>query len=58
MVQILESLLRVEDPQTLVAGLVATHGNQLRRFLLARVRNIDDVPDIVQEVYLRMSQRR
>src|ERR1700726_567892 len=54
MAQILESLLRVEDPQTLVAGLVATHGNQLRRFLLARVRNIDDVPDIVQEVYLRM----
>jgi RNA polymerase sigma factor (sigma-70 family) len=52
--QILESLLRVEDPQTLVAGLVATHGNQLRRFLLARVRNVDDVPDIVQEVYLRM----
>lgn len=54
MAQILESLLRVEDPQSLVAGLVATHGNQLRRFLLARVRNIDDVPDIVQEVYLRM----
>jgi RNA polymerase sigma factor (sigma-70 family) len=52
--QILESLLRVEDPQSLVAGLVATHGNQLRRFLLARVRNSDDVPDIVQEVYLRM----
>jgi len=44
----------IEDPQTLVAGLEATHGDQLRRFLLARVRNADDVPDIVQEAYLRM----
>lgn len=44
----------VEDAQTLVAGLVASHGGQLRRFLLARVRNVADVPDIVQEVYLRM----
>jgi len=46
--------LPVEDPQTLVATLVATHGNQLRRFLLARVRNTADVPDLAQEVYLRM----
>lgn len=43
-----------EDHQTLVAGLVESHGQQLRRFLLARVRNAADVPDIVQEVYLRM----
>jgi RNA polymerase sigma factor (sigma-70 family) len=43
-----------EDAQTLVAGLVASHGGQLRRFLLARVRNAADVPDILQEVYLRM----
>ena len=42
------------DAQTLVQGLVTSHGTQLRRFLLARVRNIDDVPDIVQEVSLRM----
>jgi RNA polymerase sigma-70 factor (ECF subfamily) len=47
-------LLRAEDPQTLVADLAATHGDQLRRFLLARVRNVADVPDIVHEVYLRM----
>jgi len=46
--------LAVEDPQALVAGLVASHGEQLRRFLLARVRNAFDVPDIIQEVYLRM----
>lgn len=44
----------VEDAQTLVASLAASHGEQLRRFLLARVRNVADVPDIVQEVYLRM----
>lgn len=38
----------------LVVGLVATHGQQLRRFLLARVRNTADVPDIMQDIYLRM----
>jgi RNA polymerase sigma factor (sigma-70 family) len=37
-----------------VADLAATHGPQLRRFLVARVRNVADVPDIVQEIYLRM----
>jgi RNA polymerase sigma factor (sigma-70 family) len=42
------------DAQTLVTGLVASHGRQLQRFLLARVGNVADVPDIVQEVYLRM----
>jgi RNA polymerase sigma factor (sigma-70 family) len=42
------------DTQTLVADLVATHGQQLRRYLLSRVRNAADVPDIVQEVFLRM----
>ncbi len=38
----------------LVAGLAGTHREQLRRFLAARVRNAADVPDIVQEVFLRM----
>ncbi len=42
------------DGQTLVSNLVASHGAQLRRFLLARVRNLADVPDVIQEVYLRM----
>jgi RNA polymerase sigma factor (sigma-70 family) len=42
------------NAQALIEGLVASHGDQLRRFLLARVRNIADVPDITQEVYLRM----
>lgn len=43
-----------EDAQELVTSLVASHGTQLRRFVFARARNLADVPDIVQEVYLRM----
>lgn len=43
-----------KDAQALIEGLVASHGDQLWRFLRARVRNIADVPDITQEVYLRM----
>jgi RNA polymerase sigma-70 factor (ECF subfamily) len=46
--------LPVGDRQAFVAGLIAGHGEQLRRFLLVRVRNAADVPDICQEVYLRM----
>jgi RNA polymerase sigma-70 factor (ECF subfamily) len=47
-------LAAAEHTQQLVMGLVASHGMQLRRFILARARNLADVPDIVQEVYLRM----
>lgn len=43
-----------QDAQEMVAGLVASHGAQLQRFLLARIANRADVPDIAQEVYLRM----
>jgi RNA polymerase sigma factor (sigma-70 family) len=46
--------LPAKDAHALIEGLVASHGDQLRRFLLVRVRNIADVPDITQEVYLRM----
>lgn len=42
------------DNQALVSDLAASYGTQLNRFLLARVRNPADVPDIAQEVYLRM----
>ena len=35
-------------------ALVESHGQQLRRFLLSRVRNSADVPDVMQEVFLRM----
>ncbi len=47
-------LTQAEDAQGLVTCLVATHGSQLRRFVFARARNLADVSDIVQEVYLRM----
>ncbi len=46
--------MSVGDARSLVAALVASHGAQLRRFLLARVRHTADMPDILQEVYLRM----
>lgn len=46
--------LPAKDAQALIEGLVASHGDQLRRFLLSRVRNVADVPDITQEVYLRL----
>lgn len=46
--------LAAEDPKTLVVSLIESHGDQLRRFLMTRVRNVADVPDIVQEVFLRM----
>ncbi len=42
------------DVQAWVADLVANQGTQLRRFLYGRLRDVADVPDIVQEVYLRM----
>ena len=42
------------DAQELLTSLVASHGTQLRRFVFSRARNLADVPDIVQEVYLRM----
>jgi RNA polymerase sigma factor (sigma-70 family) len=42
------------DTKQWVTGLIASHGMQLRHFIFARARNFADVPDIVQEVYLRM----
>jgi len=43
-----------QSSQKLVMALVASHGAQLRRFLLNRTRNPADVPDLMQEVYFRM----
>lgn len=42
------------DTHAFITGLVVSHGVKLRRFLLLRVRNAADVPDILQEIYLRM----
>jgi len=43
-----------EDRQTFVTRLVTTHGTRLRRFLVTRVRNRTDIPDLVQEIFLRL----
>lgn len=43
------------DPRkALVTGLLTAQGTRLHRFLAPRVRNLADIPDIVQEVFLRM----
>lgn len=46
--------MTAESKQTLVAGLAASCGEQLRRFLVTRVRNTADVPDIIQEIFMRL----
>jgi len=42
------------DNQAFVSALAASYGTRLNRFLLARLRNPADVPDVAQEVYLRL----
>lgn len=44
------------DPEkhAFVAELATQHGRQLRRYLSKRLRNHADVPDVAQEVYLRL----
>lgn len=44
------------DKQALVADIEKQHGARLRRFLASRLRKslIADVPDLVQEVFLRL----
>ena len=37
-----------------VASIAARYGPRLRRFLAVRLRNADDVPDLAQEVFLRL----
>jgi RNA polymerase sigma factor (sigma-70 family) len=46
--------LGLEAKHALVEELATKHGEQLRRFLRPRVRNVADVPDIIQEVFLRL----
>jgi RNA polymerase sigma factor (sigma-70 family) len=43
-----------EDKNQMVARLAAKEGTRLRRFLRRRVRNGADVPDLMQEVFLRL----
>lgn len=44
----------VGNNRIFVAALAAAKEGQLRRFLLARVRNPEDVQDLIQEVFLRL----
>ena len=45
--------------RTFLSALEATYGGELRRFLSARLRNATaDVPDLVQEIYLRLLRIR
>jgi RNA polymerase sigma-70 factor (ECF subfamily) len=46
--------LAAQSRKTFVAGLAAKYGDRLRRFLSTRARNVADVPDLAQEVYLRL----
>lgn len=46
--------MTIEAKQAFVTAIEKTHGRGLRRFLSARMRNASDVPDLVQEVFLRL----
>lgn len=47
--------MAVDDRYAFVANLATSHGERLRRYLAARLRRSrHDVPDLVQEVYLRL----
>jgi RNA polymerase sigma factor (sigma-70 family) len=46
--------LGTEEKHAFVEELAVRHGENLRRFLRPRVPNAADIPDIIQEVYLRL----
>jgi RNA polymerase sigma-70 factor (ECF subfamily) len=47
--------LREDDKKAFVGDLAREHGQRLRRFLAVRLRQAGtDVPDLMQEVYLRL----
>jgi RNA polymerase sigma factor (sigma-70 family) len=43
-----------QSRKSFVAGLAAQYGHRLRRFLFTRARNSADIPDLAQEVFLRL----
>jgi RNA polymerase sigma factor (sigma-70 family) len=43
-----------EDKRTFVAGMAARYGERLRRFLKLNLSNASDVPDLAQEVFMRL----
>jgi RNA polymerase sigma-70 factor (ECF subfamily) len=46
--------LKREEKDAFVVAVANQHGRRLRRFLLARVRNVADASDLAQEVFLRL----
>jgi RNA polymerase sigma factor (sigma-70 family) len=46
--------LALRDKNELVHDLATQHGFRLRRFLRSRVRNPADIPDLIQETFLRL----
>jgi RNA polymerase sigma-70 factor (ECF subfamily) len=42
------------DSRGFVAAIAAQYGRRLRRFLSVRLRNAQDVPELAQEVFLRL----
>jgi RNA polymerase sigma factor (sigma-70 family) len=46
--------LPAQSQKSFVAGIAAKYGRRLRRFLSGRLRNAADVPDLAQEVFLRL----
>lgn len=46
------------DSQNFVAGMAAKYGGRLRRFLRLKLGNAADVPDLAQEVFLRLLRVR
>ena len=43
-----------EAKRDFLSAMQKAHGQRLRRFLSTRVRNAADIPDLVQEVFLRL----
>jgi RNA polymerase sigma factor (sigma-70 family) len=46
--------LPTADRKNFVAEIAAQYGRRLRRFLSVRLRNVQDVPELAQEVFLRL----
>jgi RNA polymerase sigma-70 factor (ECF subfamily) len=46
--------LPISEPQHFLSSVAAQYGRRLRRFLSLRLRNVHDVPDLAQEVFLRL----
>jgi len=49
-----DKLVGIPDNRSFVANVAALYGRRLRRFLSVRLRNAADVPDLAQEVFLRL----